>query len=93
MAPGGLASDIASVRKANQLGPSSLVALRAILEHRLPDPGEVYELTMLGLVVKQNGRLELTQEGRETYYTAKVLQDRAAEAAASPAAPPAEGAS
>ena len=85
MAPGGLASEIASVRKANELSPSNMEALKAILENRLPDPGEVYSLTMLGLVVRgENGRLDVSQEGREAYYTATHLHARAAAAAAAP---------
>lgn len=72
--PAGLASEVSSVRLAQELSPSKRTAMQAILDGRTPDPAEAVALSALGLVVAKNGTLELTQEGREAFYIAGHLQ-------------------
>lgn len=85
MAPAGLASEIVSVRKANSLDAPTLAAMKRILEGKPAESGAIYTLTMLGLVERgEGGALQLSQEGREVYYTAQHTNTAAAAAEGAP---------
>lgn len=88
MAPAGLASEIVSVRKANSLDAPTLAAMKRILEGKPAEASAIYSLTMLGLVERgEGGALQLSQEGREVYYTAQHTNAAAAAPAAAEGAP------